>query len=221
MTVKKDMEILKADTSISDAVHFFLEHSHSRIPVYKDTMHNIVGIVTVHDILRFLHDPDSIDKTLADFKLKHPIVTPKTKTISNLFHEFQRRRQHIAVIVDERGETVGLVTMEDILEEIVGDIVDEQDREEKMITQIGKNEWEAHGEAEIEELNEALDLELDFPEHETVSLLILEELHRFPKLGEKIVIENLIFQVKEMGKKKIERVLITKLPTPEDEGGDN
>jgi CBS domain containing-hemolysin-like protein len=215
MTVKKDMDILRVDTTVHDAVHFFLEHSHSRIPVYKDSMHNIVGIVTVHDILQFLHEPESINKTLSDFKLKHPIVTPKTKSISNLFHEFQRRRQHLAVIVDERGETVGLVTMEDILEEIVGDIVDEQDREEKMITQIGKNEWEAHGEADVEELNEALDLELDFPEHETVSLLILEQLHRFPKLGEKIVFENLIFQVKEMGKKKIERVVITKLQEPE------
>lgn len=215
MTVKKDMEILNIKTNIHDAVKFFLEHSHSRIPVYKDTIHNITGIVTVHDILQFLHDPEK-EKTLADFKLKPPIVTPKTKTISKLFHEFQRRRQHLAIVVDEHGETVGLVTMEDILEEIVGDIVDEQDREEKLVTKIGKNEWEASGEADIEELNEALEVELDYPAHQNISLLILENLHRFPKHGEKIVIENLIFQVKEMSKKKIEKVLITKVPSPEE-----
>ena len=210
MTVKKDIEILKSNTTISDAVKFFLEHSHSRIPVYKDSINNIVGIVTVHDILRFLHDPKE-GQTLSDFKFKSPIVAPKTKSISKLFHEFQKRRQHLAIIVDEHGETVGLVTMEDILEEIVGDIVDEQDREEKMIHQIGKNEWEVEGNAEIEDINESLGVELDFPDHETVSLLILEELHRFPKLGEKIIFEDLIFQVKEMSKKKIETVLITKL----------
>lgn len=219
MTVKKDMEMLRVNTYIRDAVDFFLTHSHSRIPVYKETMHNMVGIVTVHDILRFLHDPNK-DKTLEEFKLKHPIVVPKTKSISKLFHEFQRRRQHLAIIVDERGETVGLVTMEDILEEIVGDIVDEQDREERMIRQIGKNEWEASGEADIDELNEALAVNLNYPEHQTISLLILEKLHRFPKLGEKIVFENLIFQVKEMGKKKIETVHITKLPEPDQEEND-
>lgn len=214
MTVKKDMEMLQTDTPVHEAVHFFLEHSHTRFPVYHETIHNIIGIITVHDILQILHDPKK-DKKLADFKLKVPIVVPKTKSISKLFHEFQRRRQHLAIVVDEHGETAGLVTMEDILEEIVGDIVDEHDREEKLIRLIGKNEWEASGEADIEELNETLDVELDFPEHETISLLILEKLQRFPKLGEKIVFENLIFQIKEMGKKKIEMVNITKLPEPD------
>ncbi|MBN2096331.1 HlyC/CorC family transporter [Candidatus Peregrinibacteria bacterium] len=219
MTVKKDMEVLKVDTSIHDAVHFFLNHSHSRIPVYKDSVHNMIGIVTVHDILCFLQEPDQ-NRTLQDFKLKHPILVPKTKSISKLFHEFQRRRRHLAIVVDERGETVGLVTMEDILEEIVGDIVDEHDQEERMIKPVGKNEWVAEGDTSIEQVNEELDVELAYPEHQTVSLLILEQLHRFPKLGEKIVFENLIFQVKEMGKKKIELVEITKLSEPEDENNE-
>ncbi len=220
MTVKKDIEMLKSSTSVHDTVQFFLNHSHSRIPVYKDSIHNIIGVVTVHDILQFLHDPQK-DKTLADFKFKSPIVTPKTKPISKLFHEFQRRRQHLAIVVDEHGETAGLITLEDILEEIVGDIIDEQDREEKMIRPIGKNEWEARGEADIEELNETLGVELDYPAHQTISLLILEELHRFPKLGEKIIFENLIFQVKEMSKKKIETVLITRLSEPDSEEDDD
>lgn len=216
MTVKKDIEMLKIDTSINEAVHFFLNHSHSRIPVYKESIHNFVGIVTVHDILRFLHTPEE-GKTLSDFKLIAPIIVPKTKSISKLFHEFQKRRQHLAIVVDERGETDGLITMEDILEEIVGDIVDEQDQEEKMIKVIGKNEWLADGDTSIEQINEDLDIELNYPGHQTVSLLILEQLHRFPKLGEKIVYENLIFQVKEMGKKKIDLVQITKLSEPDGE----
>ena len=102
------------------------------------------------------------------------------------------------MVVDERGHTVGLVSMEDILEEIVGDIVDESDREEGHITAIGKNEWVATGDATIEEVNEALRIKLDYPEHQTVSLLILEELQGFPHLGEKIEYENIELQVKKM-----------------------
>jgi len=217
MTNKKDMETMKSDTKISDAVHFFLSHSHSRIPVYNKSIHNMIGIITVHDILKLLHEPEKYS-TIGDMKMKAPIVIPKTKQISKLFHEFQKRRQHLAIVVDEHGETVGLITMEDILEEIVGDIVDEQDIDEKMVRAIGKNQWEASGDADIEEINDAMDLKLSYPEHQKISLLILEELKRFPKLGEKIVYENLIIQVKDMTKKKIESVILTKLPDPEVEG---
>jgi CBS domain containing-hemolysin-like protein len=213
MTVKKNMECLDESTSVTDAVHFFLDHTHSRFPVYRKSIHNIVGIVTVHEILEILHNTQKF-KTLADCKLKPPIFVPKTKPIAKLFHEFQRRRRHISIVVDERGETVGLITMEDILEEIVGDIVDEYDTEGQMIQSIGKNEWEVDGETTIEGINEALDLELNYPEHQTVSLLILEKLQRFPKIGEKIVFENLILRVKEMGPKTIEKVHITRLPDP-------
>lgn len=210
MTVKKDMDMLRDDTPISEVVKFFLSHSHSRIPIYKDSIHNIVGIITVHDILNMLNDPEKY-KALTDCKFIHPIFVPKTKPIAKLFHEFQRRRQHMSIVVDEHGETVGLATMEDILEEIVGDIIDEQDREEKMITSIGKNEWEVSGDATIDTINKALDIELDYPDHQTISLLILEQLKRFPKLGEKLNVENLIIKVKEMSRKRIEKVQITRL----------
>ena len=214
MTIKKDIIALNLNTKLSDAVHFFLLHSYSRIPIYKDNLNNIAGVLTVHDILRFLHEPDK-NKTLGDFKLKPTIITPKTKAISKLFHEFQIRRQHMAIVVDEHGDTVGLLTLEDILEEIVGKITDEHEIQEKKIWQIEKNEFEAEGEVSIEEINESLGLKLNFPEHGTISLLILEKLRRFPKTGEKIVFENLIFQVKKMSHKKIEKVGITRLPEPE------
>ncbi len=211
MTIKGDIEALNINTSIRDAGYFFTTHSHSRIPVFKENLDNVIGILTVHDILKITHTEKHPIEQLVDFKYTHPIVVPKTKSIAKLFREFQKRRQHIAIVVDERGHTVGLVTMEDILEEIVGDIVDESDREEGHITAIGKNEWLATGDATIEEVNEAVGIELDYPEHQTVSLLILEKLEGFPNLGEKIEYESLEFQVKKMSKKKIEEVLITKL----------
>jgi len=210
MTTRADIESLDIETDIHDARHFFTTHSHSRIPVYKGGMDNIVGILTVHDILKITHAEEPIEK-LADFHYLAPIVVPKTKAIAKLFREFQKRRQHIAVVVDERGDTIGLVTLEDILEEIVGEIVDESDQEESHVTPIGKNEWIATGEATIEKVNEAIGFELDYPEHQTISLLILEKLHGFPSLGERIEYGKIELQVKKMSKKKIEEVLITKL----------
>ncbi|MCK4608006.1 MAG: HlyC/CorC family transporter [Gammaproteobacteria bacterium] len=215
MTHEKDIEALSVNTRFQDAVKFFVEHSHSRIPIYKDDIDNIVGVITVHDILRLTCKSDPIN-SLADFHFNPVVVVPKTKSISKLFQEFQIRRQHLAIVVDEHGETVGIVTLEDILVEIVGDIVDEQDREFKKIYQIGKNCWEAFGEATIEQVNDALDIELDYPEHQTISLLILEQLQRFPKQGEKIGYGDLVLQVKAMGKNRIEKVTITPLTGMED-----
>ncbi|MBN2307013.1 HlyC/CorC family transporter [Candidatus Peregrinibacteria bacterium] len=210
MTSRSDIECLNIDSSVTDARQFFTTHSHSRIPIYKGNLDNILGILTVHDILKITNTEKPIEK-LSDFHFLSPIVVPKTKAIAKLFREFQKRRQHIAIVVDERGHTVGLVTLEDILEEIVGDIVDESDQEKNRVTPIGKNEWLATGEATIEEINEALGIELSYPEHQTISLLILEKLQGFPHLGEKIVYGKVEFQVKTMSKKKIEEVLITKL----------
>jgi putative hemolysin len=213
MTVKKNIEALKIESSVEEAVRFFLTHAHTRFPIYKGTINNIVGVLTVHEILMFLYDPQKKSK-LSDFKLSAPIVVPKTKPINTLFHEFQRKRQHMAIVVDEDGDTVGLVTLEDILEEIVGDIADVHDSQERSVWSLGNDVFEAKGDTTIKELNKALDIKLDFPEHGTLSLLILEKLRRFPKNDEKIVYENLIFQIKLMSPKKIETVTITKLPAP-------
>jgi putative hemolysin len=210
MTLEKDIESLPIDTTITEAMDYFVEHSHSRIPVYKESLDNILGIITVHDVLRLMQKATGITK-LSEMKLSDPIVVPKTKSISRLFREFQKKRQHLAVVVNEHGETVGLVSLEDILEEIVGDIVDEQDREEKKVYKIAANQWEAQGGATIEEINEALDIDLAYPEHQTISLLVLEDLQRFPLKGEKINYENLIIQAKSMSHNKIEKVVITKI----------
>ncbi len=210
MTLEKDIENISSDTTIQESAHFFVEHSHSRIPVYKESTDNIIGIVTVHDILRLLHNPKGV-QTLADLHYQRVIIVPKTKSINKLFLEFKKRRHHIAMVVDEHGKIVGLVTLEDILEEIVGDIADEQDRDEKSVRSIGKNEWEADGDATIEEINFVVQSEIKYPEHQTISLLILEELHGFPNEGEKIEYDGYEFQVTQMSKKKIEKVNITKL----------
>lgn len=210
MTLEKDIESISTNTNIQEAAHFFVQHSHSRIPVYKESTDNVIGIVTVHDVLRLLHNPQD-SKTLSDLHYQKIIIVPKTKSINKLFLEFKKRRQHIAMVVDEHGKIVGLATLEDILEEIVGDIADEQDRDEKSVRSIGKNEWEADGDATIEEINFVIQSEIEYPEHQTIGLLILEELHGFPREGEKIQYDGYEFQVTNMSKKKIEKVNIIKI----------
>ena len=210
MTVRSDIECLSAESNLKEAAQFFTSHSHSRIPVFKDSLDNVLGILTVHDLLKLIHREQQ-PGTLNELKYQAVILVPKTKPISKLFEEFQKRRQHIAIVVDEHGHTVGLVTMEDILEEIVGDIADEQDLEENLIHKIGKNEWLVDADITIEEINETLGMELDYPEHHSLGLLILEEVQGFPSLGQKIRFQGLELQVKKMSKKKIEEVLISKL----------
>jgi CBS domain containing-hemolysin-like protein len=214
MTIEKNIDALEASTSINDAVKFFVEHTHSRIPVYKRSLDNIIGILSIQHLLRISYDPQG-KKTLADLEYSHVIISPRTQMISKLFHQFQKRRQHLAIVVNEHGETIGLVSLEDILEEIVGEIVDEHDRELKKIHKVEKNTWEAMGDATIEEINEALDIEIPYPEHQTISLLILEKLQDLPRQGQKINYDHLLIQVKSMSRNKINSILISKLSDDE------
>ncbi len=216
MTMLKDIQAIDVETEIHDAVHFFIEKGHSRIPIFEGDINHVIGVLNVHDIVKVLHDKKGA-ASLKDIPFTHPVVIPKTKSISHLFNEFQKKRKHMAVVVDEHGHTAGLVTMEDILEEIVGDIIDEHDKEVKTIHKIEKNVWEVSADTTIEDINNTLGVDLDYPEHQTIALLILEELERFPKLGEKIEYENVIIQVKEMSKKRIEQVVITKLKNGEED----
>ncbi|MBN1258313.1 HlyC/CorC family transporter [Candidatus Peregrinibacteria bacterium] len=209
MTTAKNIKALEIHTTITEAVRFFMKHGHSRIPVYEDGLNNIAGIINVHNILRLLSRKKR-PKTLAEIKYEKPLITPKTKAISKLFRDFQRRRQHMAIVVDEHGQTIGLVTLEDILEEIVGDITDEHDKDIRTIRLLGKNRWEADGETTIEEINKTLGIELNFAPNATISLLILKKLNRFPKEKEKILYENMLIKIREMGKKKIEKVVLSK-----------
>lgn len=210
MTLAKNIDALEASTSIPDAVKFFVEHTHSRIPIYKNTLDTIIGILSVQSLLRVSHDPQH-KKTLGDLDYNDVIVVPWTQPISKLFRQFQKRRQHLAIVINEHGETIGLVSLEDILEEIVGEIADESDKEFKKIHRIENNLWEVKGDTTIEEINEALNIELEYPGYQTVSLLILEKLQELPRQGQKITYNHLLIQVNSMLRNKINTVLLSKL----------
>lgn len=212
MTPRVSIEALPAGTSIKEAGQFVLDHTHSRIPVYEDELDNVIGVVTVKDILLHLQK-NQLDKLLKELNLQQILQVPETKKINDLFKEFQRSHIHIAMVVDEHGGVTGLVTLEDLLEEIVGEIIDEHDKEEEEIVKIGNTEWEAHGTVEIYDLNKALGVILPAPEHKPLSFLILSRLNRFPKDGERVEVAGFTFIVEEMQGKKITKVSIMQSAT--------
>ena len=210
MVPRVNIQALSIDSTIHDAAEFVAKHHHSRIPVYKNSIDNVVGLMTVKTLLEHLHR-NEMEHKLADLDLLKPLMIPGSKKINSLFNEFQNRRTLLAIVLDEHGGTMGLITLEDILEEIVGEIVDEFDEDEKSeVTLIGKAELEASGKAEIEEINDALKIKIPCQEHKTISYYITEKLGRFPRRGEEIKGKGYVITVDEMEKHTITKVTVIK-----------
>lgn len=210
MTPRTQMDTLDEETTLEEAVKYLSEHSHSRIPVYRETIDNIIGILSVRQILDFW-GKESKQTRLKELELARPLIVPKSQLINDLFKSFQSKRKHLAIVVDEHGGVAGLVSLEDILEEIVGDIVDESDIEEVLVKKVGSHTWILSGNAIIEEVNKAIGVELNAPEHKTISYLILEHKKQIPKAGDKIFLNNQIeVYIEKMLDNKIEIVRLHK-----------
>lgn len=209
MTPRINIDALSSHSTVNDAVDFVLSHSHTRIPVYQKTIDNVIGIITVRDILEALQKKEG-GKRLSEIELQDAVLVPETKKINDLFRELQNRRVHMAIVVDEYGGTSGLVTMEDLFEELVGEIDDEHDDGPSKIIKVGNSEWSTVGEVEVYDINEELGITLPVPEHKPLAYYILKSLNRFPRLGEKIEFKDFIFTVESMEGKKIQKISIDK-----------
>jgi putative hemolysin len=184
MVPRVKIQALPVESTLHEVADFVMKGHHSRIPVYKESIDNVVGLITIKDIIQHMH-AGKMQIPLSELNLLKPFKIPASKKINRLFHEFQKRRMHLAIVLDEHGGTVGLITLEDILEEIVGEIVDEYDEDEKLeVTKVGTMEVKATGKALIEDINEALDIRIPCPDHRTISYYITEKIGRFPKQGE-------------------------------------
>jgi CBS domain containing-hemolysin-like protein len=189
---------------------FIVQKSRSRIPIYKDSIDNIVGVITVKDVLALLKEYN-VNKKIENIELKKPLMVPVSKKIDSLFKDFQKARMHLAVVIDEYGGTAGIVTLEDLMEEIFGEIVDESDVEEVQIIDVNENEIIVHGTTRLDTINAHLGIKLKGDEMEPVSALILDNLHRFPNEGEKIQHPGVVIEVLKMHKNKILRVKVSKI----------
>jgi putative hemolysin len=192
MVPRTDMTALPVTASMDEVIDTFISQGHSRIPVYKGTMDEIVGLLYAKDLLPFLKTggPKPDLRKL----LRAPLFAPESMSIDDLLHKLQGRRVHLAIVLDEYGGTAGMVTIEDLLEEIVGDIQDEYDTEEPLTVRLSDDEARIDGRASVDDMAELFDIELgdleDAEEYDTVGGLIYHRIGGVPKPGDKVEIKE-------------------------------
>jgi len=210
MVPRIDMVAIEVNTSIADALEVIIQAGHSRIPVYEGTIDNIVGILYAKDLLQYWrHDIRHLD--LRDI-LRDVYYIPETKKVDELLQELQQRKVHIAIVVDEYGGTAGLVTIEDILEEIVGEIQDEYDSEEAFMEVINDNEIIFNGRMDLDDVNHIMNLELPTDSSDTLGGLVYSSLGRVPVVGDTVRIQNVEITVLSVVGRRIKKVKVARLP---------
>lgn len=205
MIPRTDIDCVPDDMPLPEVARVIVESGHSRIPVYKDTRDNMVGILHAKDLLRCLIDPAQAAATAPEV-MREPFFVPETKAIRTLLQEFRARKQHIAIALDEYGGTSGLITIEDVLEEIVGDIEDEHDTpRQEDIRPLGDRVYELTGRALLEDLEE-LGVALSSDEVDTIGGYLSMEAGHVPSPGESFTLDGWTFIVLDADKKLIRRL---------------
>jgi CBS domain containing-hemolysin-like protein len=208
MTPRVNMVCIRRDATIDNLKDLIIKEKYSRIPVYKDRLDNMDGIVMAKDILEYSDDKHKAQPIEA---LIRPVAyVPESMPVADLLREFQKVKQKLAIVVDEHGGVSGLVTMEDVVEEIVGEIQDEYDTEEAQIVENAPLDFTVSGATEVEELEELFDVELAEDDFITVGGLITHDLGRLPHKGEALNIKGLLLEVLEVDQKKVKKLRIRK-----------
>jgi putative hemolysin len=202
------------DTPLTDALDVILQKGHSRIPVYEDSIDQIVGVLYDKDLLKYLRE-NEMNVSLRDIA-RQAIFVPEGKRADDLLREFQRQKVHIAIVLDEYGGTAGLVTIEDILEEIVGEIQDEYDTESPLFEKKSHDVWEFSGMIRVEEVNEEMDISLGQENGvETLGGYVFERLGEVPEVGDVVHADSITLEVVEITGRRIKTVRVTRTPAPE------
>ena len=209
MTLKKNMIMINSDTQIKDVLQLSPAKLYSRFPVYEKTKENITGILYLKDALHFAKD-GKLDVKVRDV-MKKPFFVFENKKIDSMLRLFQARKEHMAIVINNNAHVVGLVTIENILEEIVGEIIDESDRLKPTVVQITKNEWNVIGTAEIEELNTKIGMSVKESDYDSFDSFILSTLGRVPKQGEEITYQNYKIIMEDVQGRKVLRAKIVKI----------
>jgi len=209
MVPRPDVVSIAIDTPLEEVREIVARDGHSRFPVYEENQDNVIGFLYAKDLLKARDD-----QTLREL-LRPPLFTSTTRPINDLLRDFQREHQHMAVVVDEFGGMAGIVTLEDILEEIVGEIEDEYDEPEQPIHRISANEFIIDGDTEIDLLNERLGLQLPLDEGVTISGLLLKRFEDIPEEGESLEIDHVRLTVEEASEREILKVRLELLPQEE------
>jgi len=209
MTPRPDIVAIRSDATLAELRAFFREQEYSRIPVYADSLDNIAGFVFIKDLMRLPAD-EPADRPVATL-VRPAYVVPETKRVSELLREFQRQQWQIAIVVDEYGGTAGLVTLEDLLEEIVGEIRDEYDVETEAVVDEGRGRFLVSGKADIDTVSERLGVAIEQEGFETFGGYLLARLGRVPSTGEVLNVDDLVVEVLDAERRRVHRLRVSRL----------
>ncbi len=215
MIPRGQMEVVEYDATLEEILAVVIESGHSRFPVINEDKDNVVGVVLAKDLLRF-SGQDSSQRFSIDEILRTPTFTPETKRLNVLLKEFRTARNHMAIVLDEYGGVGGLVTIEDVLEEIVGEIDDEHDTEEDVdIRDHGDGRFSVRALTPIDEFNEALGTSFGDEDFDTIGGLLMQHIGHVPKVGETATLEGCRFRVLSADSRRLELLQVTP-PVPEE-----
>jgi putative hemolysin len=212
MVPRIDVVALDVRTPMLEALDTIMEGGHSRIPVYEETIDNVQGLLYAKDLLPYLREGRT-DVPLKSV-LRQAYFIPETKKASDLLPDLQQRRVHMAVVVDEYGGVAGLVTIEDLLEEIVGEIQDEYDSEEPFVEFVNDNEYVLDARVDLDDLNRLMDATLPTDESDTLGGFIYAELGKVPAVGDRVVFADIGFTVETVAGRRIKKVHVERLSPP-------
>jgi CBS domain containing-hemolysin-like protein len=212
MVPRIDIVALPGTAVVRDVLDCVVASGHSRIPIYDGSIDNVVGLAYAKDVLKYLRD-GSQDAPAAPLA-REPYFVPETKKVDELLHEMQARRVHLAMVVDEYGGTAGLISIEDLIEEIVGEIQDEYDVEEQPIQEVSETEAIFDARVSIRDVNDTLDLDLDDADFDTVGGLVYHALGKVPVVGDEVRVDGCLVTVLATNGRRIKKVRVSKVAEP-------
>ncbi len=210
MIPRTEMVALEQETPIEEALELVIESAHSRLPVYADTPDNIMGILYAKDVLTFLRKPDfSRQAPVSSLIRTEPFFVPETQKISMLLTDMRRRRAHMAIVVDEFGGTAGIITLEDIIEELVGDIQDEHDTDEDELRKVGDGRWQVNAHMPIQDFEDETGISIpDSGDYESIGGFVVATFGRIPRKGKTISVAGMEITIVDSDPRHVKRVEI-------------
>lgn len=205
MIQRVDIVAINKDSSYKEILEIIRKEQFSRIPIYDDTIDNIVGVLNVKDLI--VQEKNNLQFNVLDYA-REPFYTFEFKKIKEVLNEMKKTRNHMAIVLDEYGGTVGIITIEDLIEEIVGDIEDEYDEHNEIIKVVKEDEYIVDGSAKLDEISDLIGVNMESEELDSVGGLIIEEIGRIPQEHEEVIIDHIKFVVEEVEKNRIKKVRI-------------
>jgi putative hemolysin len=220
MVAKPDVTAISADMPAEEALVTVLDHPYTRYPVFRETIDDVIGVLHVRDLFSAIHERGLTDVRLEDL-LRPAYVVPETKDLASLLQDFRRTNNHFAIVIDEYGALAGICTLEDLIEEIVGEIEDEFDVPEQTIVQVDDDTWRLDGRFPIDDFNERFGTEIPEEDFHTVAGFVFGQLGRAPEPGDDVPYDGLRFDVLEVDGNRIEQIAVTFVERPQPRRGDD